>query len=111
MGCAYVDFAVDDAALMELMFAAKTADPAGPVHDAAVRLFQVLDEAVPRRTGDGPDEAARDRFELLFAATLQGTATLIAARRITRAQGEVVVDDATDALLASAPGAQVLPPR
>jgi len=111
VGRAYVDFAVDDAALMELMFAAKTTDPAGPVQAAAARLFQLFDDAVAAATDDPADDGARIRFQLLFAATMQGTATLIAARRITRAQGEVVVDDATDALLSSELGVRLLPRR
>lgn len=112
VGHAYVDFAVDDAALVELMFAAKMNEPAGLVHDAGVRLFQVLDEAIVSDSSEGPAaDDARNRFKLLFAATMQGTATLIAARRITRSQGDVIVDDATDALLTSALGVGVLPQR
>ena len=92
---------------MELMFAAKMTDPVGPVHQAAVRLFQVLDEALGSST-DESDSDARDRFKLLFAATMQGTATLIAAHRITRGQGEVIIDDAANVLLMSDLGARVL---
>jgi AcrR family transcriptional regulator len=109
VGRAYVDFAVDDAALMELMFAAKTSDRTDPVRDAAARLFQVLDEAMGASTDPRADDAARDRFKLLFAATMQGTAALIAARRVTRSQGETIVDDATDTLLASELGRIVVP--
>ena len=110
VGRAYVDFAVDDAALMDLMFAAKTIDPAGPVGDAANRLFGVLDGAIGSATTTPADAGARTRFKLLFAATMQGTATLIAAQRITRRQGEVIVDDATAMLLASPLGSMVVPP-
>jgi AcrR family transcriptional regulator len=110
VGHAYVDFAVDNAALMELMFAAKVNDPAGPVHDAAARLFQLLDEAMVSDSSAGPSrDDARNRVKLLFAATMQGTATLIAGRRITRSQGEVIVDDAADALLSAKLGTRVLP--
>jgi AcrR family transcriptional regulator len=108
VGRAYVDFGVDDAALMELMFAAKTSDPAGPVAAAAGRLFQVLEEAMGDTATSDETRDNRDRFKLLFAATMQGTATLIASRRISRAQGEAIVDDATSILLASELGARVL---
>ena len=108
VGRAYVDFAVDDAALMELMFAVKTDNQDGPVHDAAVRLFKVLDEAIGTRTEQSPRDDARDRFKLLFAATMQGAATLIVSRRITRTQGKVIVDDAANLLLMSELGASVL---
>lgn len=108
VGRAYVDFAVEDAALMELMFAAKVKTPTGAVHEAAVRLFGVLDDALPDHAHDHAELDARDRFKLLFAATMQGTATLIAARRITSAQGQMLVDDATTALLTSELGSRVL---
>jgi AcrR family transcriptional regulator len=110
VGRTYVDFAVEHAVLMDLMFAAKVEAPGGPVGAAAARLFRTLDSAMgdPR---DPADEDARDRFKLLFAATMQGTATLIAARRITRAHGEAVVDDAMEALLSSPLGRSALPSR
>jgi AcrR family transcriptional regulator len=111
VGRAYVDFAVDDAALMELMFATKANESSGPVHDAAARLFEVLDGAIGTAPQDSLSAEARVRFKLLFAAAMQGTATLIAARRITRRQGEGIVDDATDALLTTKLGHQVLPGR
>ncbi|MBF4618556.1 TetR/AcrR family transcriptional regulator [Clavibacter sp. VKM Ac-2873] len=114
---AYVEFAVEDAALMELMFQAKTSAAAGPVRDASTRLFQVLDEAM----GDpadadadadlDPDGDARERFKLLFAATMQGIAALVAARRITRAQGDVLVREAMDAMLESRLGARAVTRR
>ncbi|BCY09193.1 TetR/AcrR family transcriptional regulator [Actinoplanes sp. L3-i22] len=111
VGRAYVGFAVDNAALMELMFAAKSNDPAGPVNDAAVRLFTLLDGTLADSAGGRADDGARERFKLLFAASMQGTAALITSRRITPAHGETLVDDATDALLTSQLGAQVLPRR
>lgn len=111
VGRAYVGFAVEDSALMELMFAAKMNHPTGPVRDAAARLFQVLDEAMGAPAEAPADDGARNRFKLLFAATMQGTATLIAAGRISGRQGEAIIDDATDALLASELAAMVLPAR
>lgn len=111
VGRAYVDFAIDDAALMDLMFAVKTNNPVGAVHEAAGHLFQVLDEAIGTPAEDPASADARDRFKLLFAATMQGTATLIVSQRITRSQGEVIVDDATNALLDSQLGARVLTQR
>ncbi len=50
---AYVDFAIDDAALMDLMFQAKAQAGGGPprVAEAAAELFTVLDSAMgPDRT-------------------------------------------------------------
>jgi AcrR family transcriptional regulator len=110
VGRAYVDFAVEHAVLMDLMFAAKVDAPAGPVGAAAARLFGVLDSAMGAPAGPADDDA-RNRFKLLFAATMQGTATLIAARRISRAQGEEIVDDAMEGLLGSPLGRAALPSR
>ncbi|RIJ59885.1 TetR/AcrR family transcriptional regulator [Clavibacter phaseoli] len=110
---AYVDFAVEDAALMELMFQAKTGAAAGPVRDASLRLFQVLDEAMGDPDGDDadPDGDARERFKLLFAATMQGIVALVAARRISREQGDVLVREAMDAMLESRLGARAITRR
>ena len=99
----YVLFAVEDGALMELMFTIKNDDPDGSVHAAAVRLFQILDEVLGEETPATSQPAidARDRFKLLFAATMQGVATLIAAQRVTPEQGNQLVEDAVEELLAS----------
>jgi AcrR family transcriptional regulator len=129
VGHAYVDFAVEDAALMELMFAAKMASTSESLQQTSARLFQVLDDAIGKDSPDGRgvplandsahadhsprahDDDARTRFKLLFAATMQGTATLIASRRISRSQGDVIVDDAIDLLLGSELGARVVTQR
>lgn len=111
VGRAYVDFAVDDAALMELMFTVRTSDTAGPVDAAASRLFRVLDEAMGAPSDSTESNDARERFKFLFAASMQGTAALITAQRISRSQGETVVDDATETLLASRLGRSVIAPR
>jgi AcrR family transcriptional regulator len=104
---AYVDFAVDDAALMELMFAAKMNEPPELLQAAAARLFGTFDELMPI---DG-DEESQTHFKLLFAATMQGTATLIAARRISHGQGDAVIEDAIDTMLGSDLAARALPQR
>ena len=111
IGRAYVDFAVENPALMDLMFAVKMDTPAGPVHDAAMRLFQVLNDALnpPDSLEQHLDDEAVERFKLLFAATMQGTAALMTARRITHSQAEGLIDDAVAVLLASELGARVLP--
>ena len=103
----YVAFAVDDAALMELMFATKVGGVSEQVGGAAGRLFAVLDEALDESVVSGDDD--RERFKLLFAATMQGTATLIAAQRVTRAQGDRLTEDAIDQLLTSKLAARALP--
>lgn len=102
----YVGFAVEDEALMELMFATKGAGESGPVREAAVGLFQVLDEAFD----DGPEPPgadvaeARQRMKLLFAATMQGIAALLAAHRVTSTEADQIIEDAVDEMLASSLG-------
>ena len=105
VGHAYVGFAARDAALMELMFAAKVDDPSGPAQQAAGRLFATFDELLDSDPLQGhEDEDVRWRFKLLFAATMQGAATLLASRRVTQHQADAIVDDAIEALLHSAIG-------
>ena len=82
-------------------------DPAEPVRAAAGRLFHVLDAAM----GDADptdDSGARERFTLLFAATMQGIAALVASGRVPRSQGSVLVDDAMAALLTSELGVRAV---
>jgi AcrR family transcriptional regulator len=107
---AYVDFAIEDAALMELMFAAKTSARPGAVQDAAGRLFGALDD-VMGPSGPGADATARDTFKLLFAATMQGIAALVASGRIARVQGDALVTAAMTMLLDSELGRQVVTRR
>ncbi|MFS0731604.1 TetR/AcrR family transcriptional regulator [Curtobacterium sp. 1P10AnD] len=98
---AYVDFAIDDAALMELMFQAKAGGGVGPTVESAASLFAVLDGAMGPRPDGGGDEAARTSFKMLFAATMQGIAALVASRRLARADAAGLIDAATDMMLAS----------
>jgi AcrR family transcriptional regulator len=111
VGHAYVGFAVDDAALMELMFTIRADGGSDAVERAAARLFQVLDDALAERRAGRADEDARTRFKFLFAATMQGTASLVVTRRLGRDRADTVVDDAVEALLASPLGTQVDPER
>ena len=101
VGRAYIEFAVDNAALMELMFAEKMTASAGPVQQAAGRLFQVLDEAMAEPSTRPSDNDATDRFKILFAAMMQGTATLIATQRVSDTQIDPLIDDAVSVLLES----------
>lgn len=111
----YVRFAVENAALMELMFTVKTTDPPAPVRAAAAELFQVLDLALEDQGPREIDREAMQRLKLLFAATMQGIASLRVARRVTPEQGDRLVEDAVDELLASSMLARAsggaVPPR
>jgi AcrR family transcriptional regulator len=108
---AYVDFAVDDAALMDLMFQAKTTDEPGTVREAAATLFATLDAAVGPAVSDGAADESRDLFKMLFAATMQGIAALVASGRLDRSAGDRLVDAAMDTMLDSELGRRVVTAR
>ncbi len=92
---AYVRFATQDAALMDLMFTAKNStDSAGP-RQAAARLFAVTGDLIRQGQQAGalpPGDPVR--LQLLLAATLQGIATLVTSGRIPPAQAETLITDA-----------------
>jgi AcrR family transcriptional regulator len=91
---AYVSFAVTDAALMDLMFTAKNAAPSTELAAAASHLFDGFGELIRRGLHDGHLTAADPlRLQLLFAALLQGTATLRAAGRISQEQSDHLIVD------------------
>lgn len=102
-GSAYVRFAVREPALLDLMFAAKVDDPSENVRDAAERLFaamaDIMDAGVEAGAYDSRDVG---RLTLVLSATVQGTAALIASRRVTSAQAEALIDDAITLFLAGA---------
>lgn len=93
---AYIDFAVDDAALMDLMFSTKNAGAAPQVASAAHRFFTTVGATVHAVV---PTAAVGDadgtRVQLLLVATLQGIASLVASGRIDASQVDHLVDDAS----------------
>jgi AcrR family transcriptional regulator len=92
---AYVRFATRDAALTELMFAAKSAaDSPGP-GEAATRLFTIIGDLI----GQGQHVGALPpgdphRLQLLFGAALQGIAAPITSGRIPPGQADTLINDA-----------------
>lgn len=98
---AYVRFAATDSALLELMFEAKASDPPEAVQNAAADYFTYVGALVDTALAAG-QVGTTDPFrtKLLFAATLQGIASLLVSRRITPDQSNTLIDDATDLLAA-----------
>ena len=91
----FVRFAVTDAALMDLMFTSKNVAPSANLAAAAGRLFDGFGRLIERGIREGRLAASDpDRLRLLFVATLQGTALLLASGRITAEQGDQLVEDA-----------------
>jgi AcrR family transcriptional regulator len=112
-GAAYVRFATEETALMELMFAAKHAsasgEPAasgevqlaggvvvsGEVAAGAGRLFTIMGELIRegQRAGQLPP-GDPERLRLLFMATARGIAGLVAPGQPGAGQADGLLDDA-----------------
>jgi AcrR family transcriptional regulator len=92
----YIDFAVDDAALMDLMFSTKNAGAAPQVAAAADRFFTtiggIVHAVVPASALPGGGTL---RVQLLLVSTLHGIATLVGSGRLDAAQVDQLVDDAS----------------
>jgi AcrR family transcriptional regulator len=99
-GRAYVEFAVRNAALVDLMFAAKMDRPPQAVLAAAETLFTTISDIISAGvdTGAFPRNQV-ERRKLLLSSTMQGISTFVAAGRATPAQGDVLIDDAIDLFL------------
>ena len=97
---AYLDFSVAQPALLDLMFASKQGDRSGAVGAAAGRLFATFDQLLerhhPRAASDG---AGRERFGLLFATLVQGTASLVGSGRVSPERGAALLEDGTSIVL------------
>src|ERR1700761_2495767 len=94
VAAAYLRFAVQDAALHELMFTAKNAQPSAALLQAADRLFATLGELIQQGQQAGampPGDYVR--LCLLLGATLQGIAALAASGRITSAMADALITD------------------
>jgi AcrR family transcriptional regulator len=104
-GAAYVRFATEDTALMELMFAAKNASasgeaagqvtPYGEVAEGAGRLFTIVGELIRegQLTGQLPP-GDPERLRLLFMATARGIAGLVAPGQPAAGQADGLLDGA-----------------
>jgi AcrR family transcriptional regulator len=90
---AYVNFAIDNAALLELMFTSKEAETDGQSDGAASKLFAVTAEMVGESSAQSSaGELSPLRF--VVVATLQGIANLVAAERIHTEQVDRIIDQA-----------------
>lgn len=90
---AYVSFAIDNAALLELMFASKADHLDEAVATAAEDLFSLTAGLV----GESPQDTTVTTvgpLRLVVGATLQGIANLVAARRIQPEEIDSVIDQA-----------------
>jgi AcrR family transcriptional regulator len=101
---AYVRFAIDDAALLELMFAGKHGERANALHEAADRAFSIILELIEEGQANAALEPGQpERIGLLLFATMQGIAALVTAG--------IVAPEEVDSLVADAIGRFLHGPR
>lgn len=92
---AYIQFATEDAELLELMFAGKHREPSGPLHLAAERAFSVMLELIQQGQVEGALEPGDpERVGLVLFATIQGIAALVSGGMVSVAQLDELVPDA-----------------
>jgi len=100
LGQAYISFATQHAALLELMFAGKQRPGADRVRETADRAFATPLEVIAQAQGAG-ELAPGDpgRVAIVAFATLQGLAAMANGGMIEAAPVDAVVSDAIDQML------------
>jgi AcrR family transcriptional regulator len=100
---AYVEFAVAQPALLDLMFAAKVDGSSDALRSAVTHQLETLLSIGARGAGAGAYAAADvERLILVLSATVQGISALVTSRRITPPQSKALIDDAIALFLAGA---------
>ncbi len=93
---AYVGFAIDEAALMDLMFTTKNSEPTAELDQAATEFFTVINSIMDGGSSTAsPPLADPQRLRMLLISTLQGIATLISSGRLPRELVDQLIDDTT----------------
>ena len=93
-GGAYVRFATEDSALMELMFAAKNAEANGELAAGAGRLFTLVGDLIRegQQTGQLPP-GDPERLRLLIMATARGISGIVSPDQPGAGQADALLDD------------------
>jgi AcrR family transcriptional regulator len=92
---AYLRFATDDAALLELMFVGKHREQFGALHEAANRAFSVIPELIEQGQADGAlEHGPPERIALVLFATIQGIAALVTGGMVRAEQIDELLADA-----------------
>jgi AcrR family transcriptional regulator len=99
---AYVRFATDDAALLDLMFAGKHREEAPTLRDASERTFSIMIELIEQGQSEGAIEPGDpQRVGLLLFATTHGIAALDTAGLVPAERLEELLSDAVEHFLRS----------
>jgi AcrR family transcriptional regulator len=100
---AYVEFATQDADLLELMFAGKHGENAEAFEQAVQDAFAVVLELILRGQAEGVLPAGDpERVGLVHLASIQGIASLLNGGMVRPDQVEWLIDDAVGQFLAAA---------
>lgn len=100
---AYVRFATEEAALLELMFASKQHEQSATLHETAERAFAVMLDLIREGQAAGVlDEGDLERVGLVLFATMQGIAALVTSGMVDADQVDELVNDANALFLRSA---------
>jgi AcrR family transcriptional regulator len=94
-GTAYVRFATDDAALLDLMYVVKRGEHSVALDEAFGRLVTTFDDLI--REGQKAGQLRQgdpDRVRLLLFAAVQGIAALVTSGSIDAAQTDELITDA-----------------
>jgi AcrR family transcriptional regulator len=92
---AYVQFATEDAALLELMFAGKHREDSGALQEAAERAFAVILELIAQGQAVGAlEDGEPERVGLVLFATIQGVAALVTGGMARAEQLDELLADA-----------------
>jgi AcrR family transcriptional regulator len=92
---AYIQFAIEDAELLDLMFAGKHRESADMLVEAADRAFAVLFELIIQGQADGALEPGDpERVGLVLFATVQGLAALVTSGMVEADQLNWLLPDA-----------------
>jgi Tetracyclin repressor-like, C-terminal domain len=91
---AYVRFATQDAALLELMYTVKRGPHSAALDDAFGRLFTAFDDLIRQGQQAGKLQAGdSDRVRLLLLAAMQGIAALITSGGVEAGQADGLIAD------------------
>jgi len=97
---AYLEFAIRDPALLELMFAGKHGDETGTLESAAERTFASLLGLIVQGQQEGRLRAGDpERVGMVLFATVQGIAALVTGGMIEAEQTDQLLADAIDSFL------------
>jgi AcrR family transcriptional regulator len=95
VAAAYIEFAVAEPALLDLMFAAKVGSASDAVRSAVANHLETLLNIGARGVDAGAYAAADvERLILVLSASVQGIGALVTSGRINVRQSETLIDDA-----------------